>query len=165
MSDDETEPERPHRGGLDEPDLGSLLVYAILRTAGQLGPLVSAGLRRQRLTGAQLNVLLALQAGPPDGLLMTEIGRLLVVTKANVTGLIDRLEAQGLVARRAHRDRRARWVVLTAKARSLLARTLPDHRRHLGALTACLPAAEKRRVIQSLSHLRRGLRQLARPRP
>ena len=85
-------------------ELDTVLVFSLLRTHSYLGPFIDEDLRRQNLTSAQLNTLLVLRAAGAEGLLMGEIGRRLVVTKANVTGLIDRLERQGLVA--ARRERR-----------------------------------------------------------
>ena len=45
---------------------------------------------------------------------MTELSRLLMVSNGNVTGIIDRLVAEGLVVRLANEaDRRATFVRLT----------------------------------------------------
>jgi MarR family transcriptional regulator, 2-MHQ and catechol-resistance regulon repressor len=92
----------------------SLLIYNLLRTHGYLAPYIDAGLREQDMTAAQFNALLALRAAGEEGLLMGDLGRRLMVTKSNVTGLVDRLERQGLVARAEHRDRRATVVRITA---------------------------------------------------
>jgi len=143
--------------GRDE-DLGSLLVVNIVRTYNQLSPFIDAGLRDQKLTAAQLNALLALRSAGSRGLLMGELGGHLVVTKSNVTGLVDRLERQGLAARKDDEDRRAKRVVITAKGAGLLERALPAHRRRLFDLTMCLTASQKRKLIVLLSTLRRALR-------
>ncbi len=44
----------------------------------------------------------------PDGLRMGELSRRMMVTGGNVTGITDQLVAEGLVERRADRDRPAR---------------------------------------------------------
>ena len=47
---------------------------------------------------------------------MTELSRFLMVSNGNVTGIVDRLVAEGLVVRLAHEgDRRATFVRLTPK--------------------------------------------------
>jgi DNA-binding MarR family transcriptional regulator len=52
----------------------------------------------------------------PAGMTMTELSRHLMVSNGNVTGLVDRLVAEGLVVRLAHEaDRRATFVRLTPK--------------------------------------------------
>lgn len=144
--------------GLGE-GLDTLLVYSLLRTHSYLSPSLDADLRRQNLTAAQLNALLVLQAAGPDGLLMNEIGQALVVTKSNVTGLVDRLERQGLVVRAEREDRRATAVRLTPAASRLLDTITPRHTELLRELTDCLTTKEKQTLIQLLSKLRKGLRE------
>jgi MarR family 2-MHQ and catechol resistance regulon transcriptional repressor len=139
-------------------DLDTVLVFNLLRTHSHLSPFIDANLRRQHLTSSQLNALLVLRTAGNKGLLMGEIGRRLVVTKSNVTGLIDRLERQGLVLRADHRDRRATTVRLTDAGAKLLERTAPRHARWLAELTDCLAAREKRMLIRLLTKLRRELR-------
>jgi MarR family 2-MHQ and catechol resistance regulon transcriptional repressor len=139
-------------------DLNTMLVFNLLRTHGCLSPFVDADLRGQRLTASQLNALLVLRAAGPEGLLMGEIGRALVVTKSNVTGLVDRLERQGLVARADHDDRRATVVRLTPQGAELLDQAVPRHAERLAELTRCFTDEEKRTLIELLSRLRRELR-------
>jgi MarR family 2-MHQ and catechol resistance regulon transcriptional repressor len=139
-------------------ELDTVLVFSLLRTHSYLGPFIDADLRRRHLTSAQLNTLLVLRAAGPEGLLMGEIGRKLVVTKANVTGLVDRLERQGLVARAGGDDRRATVVHLTEAGVELLDRTIPRHAERLAELTGNLTDEEKRTLVRLLSKLRRELR-------
>lgn len=64
-----------------------------------------------------------LQLGSP--LPMNELAARLACDNSNVTGLIDRLEARGLVSRRpSSDDRRVKHVVLTEAGRRLRARML-----------------------------------------
>lgn len=94
---------------------------------------------------AQAGALLQLDSPLP----MTELAALLACDNSNVTGLIDRLEARGLVARQpSSEDRRVKHVVLTAAGRRLRDRMLarmarptrgferlsPDQQRQLGDL-------------------------------
>ena len=75
-------------------------------------------LRRQfDVTLPRFDVLAALHR-QPDGMLMSELSRYLMVSNGNVTGIIDRLEADGQVARaRRDGDRRTSIVRLTDKGR------------------------------------------------
>jgi MarR family 2-MHQ and catechol resistance regulon transcriptional repressor len=82
-----------------------------------------------------------------------------VVTKANVTGLIDRLEREGLVQRDSHSDRRVTLAKLTEQGAALLEAALPHHRQLLSELLSCLTGEEKEQLIALLTKLRRGLRQ------
>jgi len=139
-------------------DLDAVLVLNVLRTHNHLSPFIDAGLRRSNLTSAQLNALLVLRAACGEGLKMGEIGRKLVVTRSNVTGLVDRLERQGLAVRVDTRDRRATVVQLTKAGRKLLGRTEPRYAELLAELTGCLTDRQKRTMIRLLSKLRRELR-------
>ncbi len=66
----------------------------------------------------------------PEGMLMSEIARFLIVSNGNVTGLVDRLVEQGLIERQpSPKDRRAQIVSLTAQGRKFfraMARTNGD---------------------------------------
>lgn len=54
----------------------------------------------------------------PGGMTLGELSQRMMVTNGNVTGLVDRLVAEGLIARRASpRDRRVQIVKLTAAGR------------------------------------------------
>jgi len=138
--------------------LDAMLVHSLLRTHSYLSPFIDADLRRQKLTSAQFNTLLLLRSAGADGLRMHDVGERLVVTKSNVTGLIDRLERQGLVARGPCRDRRATVVRLTDAGEALVDRAVPRHAQLLAELGAALTDDQKRTLIRLLTRLRRELR-------
>ncbi|HZT07315.1 MAG TPA: MarR family transcriptional regulator [Chloroflexota bacterium] len=75
---------------------------------------------------------------------MRELAARLQCHPSNITGLVDRLEARGLVERRPDgRDRRVKGLALTAKGeqiRSTLARRL----REAPPCVSCLPEADQR---------------------
>lgn len=57
-----------------------------------------------------------------DGMSGAEIGARMVLDAASVTGIVDRLEAQGLLERRPDpKDRRTRQIVATRRADDLIA--------------------------------------------
>ena len=62
--------------------------------------------------------LLAQLDRAPDGMTLGELSRRMMVTNGNITGLVDRLEEQGLVRRRSSpHDRRSQFVSMTAAGR------------------------------------------------
>jgi len=73
-------------------------------------------LRREfGVTLPRFDVLAALYR-QPEGMLMTELSRHLMVSNGNVTGIVDRLAGDGLIARtRRNGDRRTSIVRLTPK--------------------------------------------------
>lgn len=79
------------------------------------------------------DVLLHLYAAPGRSLAMRDLGRAVVISKSGLTGLVDRMERAGLVARRpAPRDRRTILVVLTAEGAAAYEAARVEHRRAVG---------------------------------
>jgi DNA-binding MarR family transcriptional regulator len=94
------------------------------------------------LTLPQFDVLAQLHR-EPEGLLPSELTRALLVTAGNVTGIVRRLESQGLVERlRVPDDRRAVRVRLTDRGRGLMASLLPVHAQALERILGRVPAAD-----------------------
>jgi MarR family 2-MHQ and catechol resistance regulon transcriptional repressor len=137
--------------------LDAVLVFNLLRTCAHISPYLDRNLRDMRLTGSQFNVLLLLH-GQEGALPLGEIGRRLVVTKANVTGLVDRLEEKGFVRRATCDDRRVTMACLTEQGARVVDDFLPAHEKLLGKLVDCLTKTEKRNLSALLTKLRQGLR-------
>jgi len=92
----------------------------LLRTADTLWNASRVFFARWDLSPSQFNVL-NLLSDHPNGLSQIELGRLLVMHRSNVTGLIDRLERRGLVQRHDHStDRRAFNILLAPAGRKLI---------------------------------------------
>jgi len=78
------------------------------------------------ICGSDFAVLEALLHKGP--LPVNEIGRKVLLTSGSITVAVDRLEARGLVERRAHgTDRRARVVHLTKEGKKTIAHAYADH--------------------------------------
>lgn len=93
------------------------------------------------LTLTQLGVLEAvLHKGP---LSHRELGRKLLTSPANLTDVVDKLEARGLVARvRGTADRRQVIVELTAAGRDLIEQVFPRHAGDIAQAMAGLDGGE-----------------------
>lgn len=109
--------------------------------------------RRMRdlgLTRAQWWVLAQLYFN--EGITQSELAEVLGMSKAALGGLLDRLEANGWLERRAHRDdRRAKCLYRTRKVEALLARM----RRVALKMTADMLAGLRREERADLQHLLR----------
>jgi DNA-binding MarR family transcriptional regulator len=80
---------------------------SIERTAAVLGHAMAEALKARGITPAQYNVLRILRGAGDEGLCRGEVRERLVSEVPDVTRLLDRLEAAGLVAReRGTQDRR-----------------------------------------------------------
>src|SRR5882724_11237534 len=92
----------------------------VLRTADRIWNVSRLFFEHWDLSPSQFNILNLLQE-EPGGCSQIELSRQLIMHRSNVTGLVDRLEARGLVRRdETPGDRRAFRVALTSAGRSLI---------------------------------------------
>jgi DNA-binding MarR family transcriptional regulator len=119
------------------------------------------GVARERLksqfkvTLPRFDVLAALYRRP-DGMLMSEISRYLMVSNGNVTGIVDRLVSDGFAVRsQRNGDRRTSFISLTRKGRAFFAEMAATHETWIDELLGGLSAhdadelAAKLKVFQS----------------
>ena len=87
----------------------------------------------------------------------------LMVTSGNVTGLIDAMESEGLVARRPHpSDRRSTLIGMTPAGRDLFDRMAPAHARWVEGMMAGMSLAEVRQLLGLLGRLKSSAAEAAR---
>ena len=117
------------------------------------------------LSAASVNALVILsrcEGGCP----MHELGELLLVSRANVTGLVDCLERKGLVQRtQVPGDRRVKLLTLTAAGTQFLEDFLPGHYARVRALLRGMGNKDKAELSRLLLKLRhaflRGVEEFA----
>lgn len=116
-----------------------------------------------RCTLPQFDVMVQLHR-EPSGLTSREISRRLLVSAGNLTGIVGRLQADGLARREVvARDRRSFRIKLTPRGRRLMARLIETHRRDLEKILAPIPSG-RQEALRSLLGV--ALRRLeARPGP
>ncbi|HUP41440.1 MAG TPA: MarR family transcriptional regulator [Vicinamibacterales bacterium] len=112
-------------------------ILSIARTAAVIEHGGAEAFKPYGLTTTQYNVLRILRGAGQEGLCRNEVGERLVTKVPDVTRLLDRMEAAGLIVReRGERDRRFVATRITDKALKLLEkidRELPAmHARQLG---------------------------------
>jgi MarR family transcriptional regulator, 2-MHQ and catechol-resistance regulon repressor len=85
---------------------------------------------------------------------VNEIGRRVLLTSGSITIAVDRLEAKGLVERRASvDDRRAKMVHLTKAGRKLITRVFAEHAADMERLASELSAGERVTLIRLLKKI------------
>ena len=95
----------------------------------------------------------------PEGMTLGELSRRMMVSNGNVTGLVDRLVAEGMLQRRrSDTDRRAHYVSLTAAGRSAFAAMAAAHEDWVADLFAGLPANEIENLMTLLGTAKRSVR-------
>jgi DNA-binding MarR family transcriptional regulator len=126
----------------------------LLRTTRAMEAELREHLRVQfAITLPQFDVMAAL-ARKNEGMSMTELSHMLIVSNGNVTGIIDRLVADELVARLpAPHDRRALVVRLTPKGQTLFANCARAHQEWVDQLLSDFNAAEAESIIRHLDGL------------
>ncbi len=91
--------------------------------------LSAVDVRRAQLTPSQFDIIATL--GNTTGMSFKELGDKTLITKGTLTGVVDRLEAKGLVKRISQADdRRCTIVRLTAAGQREFERTFPIHVQH-----------------------------------
>ena len=101
-------------------NLSQEAVLAIVRTADVLKRRFNV-VEEYGVTHQQYNVLRILRGARPEALPTMEIARRMIENTPGITGLLDRLEEKGLVARaRDADDRRCSRCTITAKGLDLL---------------------------------------------
>jgi DNA-binding MarR family transcriptional regulator len=143
------------RRPFDSPEQEAILNIA--RTADRFGICLARLFREYGLTPSQYNVLRILR-GEGKPLPILEVADRMLAAVPGITGLIDRLEGMGLIARRrCTEDRRVVFVAITDKGLELLGRLDgPEaalHKRLIGHLSP----AELREVSRLLEKARQSL--------
>ncbi len=106
------------------------------------------------LTIPQFDVLAQLLRNP-EGMTPSALSRALLVTAGNVTGIVARLQSQGLIERTSHPfDGRAAVLRLTREGKRRTLEGVAWHERQLGRLFSKLPTSEQLRIRDSLDLLR-----------
>ncbi|RWD43634.1 MarR family transcriptional regulator [Mesorhizobium sp.] len=120
----------------------------------------SASMLRERLrqefntTLPRFDVMAALYRAP-EGMLMSDLSRFLLVSNGNVTGIVDRLVSEGLVTRaRRNGDRRTSMVRLTEEGSKAFAVIAAAHESWIGELLGNVSEDEARRLTGMLNSFR-----------
>ena len=110
-------------------------------------------MREWGLSVAQFDVLA--QVGRREGLSQQELARALLVTKGNITQLLDRLQRDGLIVR--CQEGRVNRIFLTDQGRCLFDRVVPRQEELIERLFGALSAEEQGRLLDALRALDHSL--------
>lgn len=146
--------------GLQHPfqDLRHETVLSIVRTANLISARAAQIFRRFDLTEAQFNVLFALKFTDGD-VTQVVLGKRLVVTRASITSVLDKLEAKDLVRREnVVGNRRIHHVTLTAQGAALVDEVEPIYRDEIYEVLGGLSDADCKGLNKNLEKSRDRLR-------
>lgn len=129
-----------------------IALVAVLRAGEKISKFTGELYRKLGLTGAQYNVLRILE-GAGEPLPQQEIAKRLLVSRANVTGLLDKLEAKGLVKRLSCDDRRVNMIRLAGRGFDLLKKSFGEVTQNSIVVMESLTKDEQRQLVRLLEKL------------
>lgn len=103
------------------------------------------------LSPGRVGLLITIDANP--GLTQSRLAESAQRDRSTMVGVLDQLEARGLIERRRGADRRTNGLWLTRAGRALLARALREIARHERRIAARLSAPERRQLLALLGKI------------
>ena len=135
-------------------------LISIIKTSSMLLRLSDRFFAQFGTTDIQFNILMLLKNVSSEGLSQQELSEQMVVTKSNIVGLIDRMEKQDLVKRKAHpTDRRFNQIVITQKGKKLLEKVEPHYYQEVDRMMAALNLSEKKILMEATAKVREYLKE------
>jgi len=105
----------------------------------------------QGLSPGRVGLLVYIDANP--GVTQSRLAEAAERDRSTMVGVLDQLEARGLIERRRGTDRRTNGLWLTRNGRALLGRALQAIARHERRISARLSAAERRQLLALLDKI------------
>lgn len=134
----------------DDPGAAGL-ASALVRLTQMLQHVLAEAGRGHGLTPQQVQLLCALSSGPVG---MGELSRWLRLGKSGLTGLVDRVERRGLVARTPDADDgRACRIALTAAGEELAGRAHAEVTARIAGMAADLAAGERAALTDAVTRI------------
>ncbi|HNV87098.1 MAG TPA: MarR family transcriptional regulator [Candidatus Omnitrophota bacterium] len=107
------------------------------------------------LSPSAFNVLMILSRHDEKSCKQRDLSKLMLVSRANITGLVDSLAKRGLISRAPDKtDRRVCIVRMAKKGERLLEQFLPSHYEEMRRILSNLTPAEEKTLTALLSKLR-----------
>ncbi|MER7760643.1 MarR family transcriptional regulator [Streptomyces sp. NPDC097619] len=151
------------RYGIDADPQAVLVAVRLMEAGARLDRASEVHFARSGLSTGRYRLLVDLEDADGEKS-PSALARSLGVSRATVTGLVDGLEREGLVARRASvEDRRASVIVLTARGARRLHNMAADHFARLQSMVGGLTTEERGLFLDLLERVTRGIGALTEP--
>lgn len=147
-----------HNGDAPDRYLSSRVLFQFTSTNEAMQDAFSMHFAKYGLSSAKFKLLVHLYMTGGRGLTQSELSKKLMVSRANITGLIERLEKEDLVVRGDDpSDKRVFRVCLTDRAVTLMDSFLPIHNDFMHNIISVLDKSEKELFITLLEKIEKGL--------
>ncbi len=138
--------------------LSKQVLYELTSMHDTLEDVFEVHFAKYGLSWPKFNALIHLYMAGDCGLIQSELGKKMLVSRANITGLIERLEREDLVLRKNDpSDKRVFRVTLTKRAFALMHAFIPIHNEFTHKIISALNQEEKETLITLLQKLNKGL--------
>lgn len=133
----------------------------LLKTNDMLEEVYDRFFKEYELSNTKFNVLVILYKGSKEETYMSQIGERMLLSNANITGLVDRLEEQSFVKRvRSIKDRRKIVVKITKEGVECVERVIEDYIKWSKKLMGTLTSQENIQLIKLLKSLQKGIMEI-----
>lgn len=132
-------------------------LLSVVRAYQTFDAVSDAHIRQLGLTSPQFDIIATL--GNTPGMTCREIGLRTLITKGTLTGVLDRLEAKGMLSRVvSNEDRRSFTVKLTRKGQACFESVFAEHLGYMDQFFAQLSSEERQTIESSMARFRAVLR-------
>lgn len=148
------------RGGYEnKANIDENVMMSIVRTAELFKKKAGAVFKNHGLTFSQYNVLRILDASPDGKNTMTNISRIMLVSGANMTGIVKRLEKSGFLLKMGDvSDDRIRLVEITSRGRDALKDIHTENEKNVKQYMSIASIDKKEEILGMLKQIRKALR-------
>lgn len=148
-------PNEPPYSQAPEPFLRT--ARALIETYATIMAIDNRHVESLGLTPAQFDVLATL--GDTPGMTCKQLGEGTLITKGTLTGVLDRLEAKGLIHRsRGETDSRQVFVSLTPEGEAVFTATFQPHLDYMGKFWEGMPLERQQLLTELLRELQAAFR-------
>lgn len=134
------------------------LVSMLSKTADLVQEIFDKFYKKFKLSKTQFSALYRIYLTGDEGITLSTLGEQMLVTKANITSLIDRMVARGLVKRIINEnDRRSIKAKITKDGRRIMEDVLPNSQVFSSEILNCLTKQEKKDFYELLSKVYKEL--------
>lgn len=132
-------------------------LLALVKAAGSVDRAANEFFSAHELTAAQFNVMWILYYATLP-LTQVDIGEKLIVSRSNITGILDRLEQKDMIERKTDPDdRRIYHIALTSKGRQAVNALSPDYLGKVRQIMSALAKKESELLLGFLEKIQKGL--------
>lgn len=135
-------------------EIANRTIIEIKKTADILVEIHNVFFRQYNISTTKFNLLIILYSAEEEGVSLSDIGEQMLVTRANITGLVDRLERQGFVKRiPQEEDRRRIRAQITEEGREFTNKIIEEYKVWSKEIMNIVEDEEKENLVQLLKRM------------